>query len=102
MSQLELLNLALGIEVRRTTLTLPTHLNPVVQLVKINISAEHEKPGGDQLLPSPHRTGKPRSGDYARTFGPDVIAALRLLRQMINERSKLRPPSSKQGFSVQS
>lgn len=64
------------------------------------MAAEHEKPGGDQLLTPPDRTGEPSSGDNARTFCPDIVPALRLLSKMINEGSKLRPLGSKQGFPV--
>ena len=64
------------------------------------MTAQHEKAGGYQLLTPPNRTGEPSSSDYARTFRPDIIAALRLPSEMINERSKLRPLGSKQGFPV--
>jgi len=77
-------------------------LDPIVQLVKINMTAEHEKPGGDQILTPPDRTGEPGSSDDAGAFCSDIIAALSLLSEMINEGSKFRPLGSEQGFPVQS
>ena len=57
----------------------------MVQLVKIDMAREHEKSSRNQVLPSPGRTGEPGTGNDARTFGQDVITALRLLGEAINE-----------------
>ena len=91
---------ALWIEVCCSTLTFPTHLDPMVQLVKIDMAREHEKSSRNQVLPSPGRTGEPGTGNDARTFGPDVITALRLLGEVINEGSKLRPPDRKESLTM--
>ena len=73
-------------------------LDPMVKLIKINIAREHEKSSSDQVLTSPSRTGKPGTGNDASTLRTDVVAALSLLGEMINEGSKLRPRGRKQGF----
>jgi hypothetical protein len=49
------------------------------------MAREHEKSSRNQVLPLPGRTGEPGTGNDARTFGPDVITALRLLGEVINE-----------------
>lgn len=54
---------------------------------------EHEKSSRDQVLPSPGRTGEPGTGNDASTLGPEIVAALGLLSEMINEGSKLWPPN---------
>jgi hypothetical protein len=57
------------------------------------MAGEHEKSSRNQVLPSPGRTGEPGTGNDASALGPDVVAALSLLSEMINEGSKLWPPS---------
>jgi hypothetical protein len=57
------------------------------------MAGENEKSSRDQFLPSPGGTGEPGTGNDASTLGPDVVAALGLLSEMINEGSKLWPPS---------
>jgi hypothetical protein len=42
-------------------------------------------PAAIKSSPRPGRTGEPGTGNDARTFGPDVITALRLLSEVINE-----------------
>jgi hypothetical protein len=65
------------------------------------MAREHEKSSRNQVLLSPGRTGEPGTGNDARTFGPEVITALRLLGEVINERSKLRPPNGKECLTMQ-
>jgi hypothetical protein len=57
------------------------------------MAREYEKSGRNQVRPSPGRAGEPGTGNDASTLGPDVVAALSLLSEMINEGSKLWPPS---------
>jgi hypothetical protein len=57
------------------------------------MTREYEKSGRNQVLSSPGRTGEPGTGNDASTLGPDVVAALSSLSDMINEGSKLWPPS---------
>jgi hypothetical protein len=61
------------------------------------MAREHKKSGRDQVLTRPDRLGEPCTGDDSSTLGTDVIAALRLLTKMINQRSKLWPPGIEQG-----
>jgi hypothetical protein len=65
------------------------------------MARDHEKSSRNQVLPSPRRTGEPGTGNDARTLGPDVITAFRLLGEVINEGSKLRPPGRKDGLTMQ-
>jgi hypothetical protein len=57
------------------------------------MAREHEKSSRNQVLTSPGRTGEPGTGNDAGTLGPDVVAALSLLGEVINEGAKLWPPS---------
>jgi hypothetical protein len=65
------------------------------------MAREHEKSSRNQVLPSPGRTGEPGTGNDASAFDPDVVTALRLLSEVINEGSKLRPPGREQCCTVQ-
>ena len=57
------------------------------------MAREHEKSSRNQVLTSPGSDWEPGTGNDASTLGPDVVAALSLLSEMINEGSKLWPPS---------
>ena len=70
-----------------------TSSNAASTLIKIDTARDHEKSSRNQVLPSPGRTGKPGTGNDASTLGPDVVAAVSSLSEMINEGSKLWTPS---------
>jgi hypothetical protein len=69
--------------------TLPTNLYTPVKLVKIDGPGEHQQPGGDQVLAPLTHAGEPRARNDSHAFGSDVVAALRDLAEMINERLQL-------------
>jgi hypothetical protein len=64
------------------------------------MARKHEKSSSDQVLTTPSRSGEPPTGGDPSTFGLDVITALSLLSEMINQRSKLWPPGHKQRFPM--
>ena len=45
-------------------------------------------------------TGEPGTGDHAGDLGADVVAALRYLAEMSNQRLQLRPSRGQQSFAV--
>jgi hypothetical protein len=64
--------------------TLPTNPHPLVKLVKINRSGEHQQPSGDEFLTSPYGAREPGPGDDSGAFGAEVVAALSHVAEMIN------------------
>jgi hypothetical protein len=64
--------------------TLPTNPHPLVELVKINWTREHQQPGCYEFLTSPHAASEPATGDGAGAFCSDVVTALSHLTQMLN------------------
>jgi hypothetical protein len=70
--------------------TLPTNPHPLVELVKINGPGEHQQACGDEFLTSPHGAREPGPGDDSGAFGAEVVAALRYLAEMINQRLQFR------------
>ena len=71
--------------------TLPTNPHPLVEFVKINRAGEHQQAGGDQFLTSPHGAREPATGDDSGALGADVVAALRCVAEMINQRLQFGP-----------
>jgi hypothetical protein len=65
------------------------------------MAREQEKPSRDQILALSSWFGEPGTGDDPSTLGPDVITALSLLSEMINQGSKLWPPGHEECFPVQ-
>ena len=54
------------------------------EVIKINVTCQRQKPGSNQVLTSPGRSGEPRTSDHTSALGSDIVAALRLLTKMIN------------------
>jgi hypothetical protein len=71
---------------RRSAPPFPANLYTPVKLVKIDGPGEHQQSGGDQVLAPLTHAGEPRARNDSHAFGSDVVAALRDLAQMINER----------------
>jgi hypothetical protein len=65
--------------------SLPSGPYPPVEFIKVNGSGEHQESGCDQLVTLPDRASEPPAGDDAGTFGADVIAALGLFGQVVDE-----------------
>jgi hypothetical protein len=59
---------AVRIGVRRPAPTLPTHSNPPVKFVKINMSCDQQESGGDQVLAPSGGIGEPRASDPPCAF----------------------------------
>ena len=69
---------------RRAPAPLPSDADPLVQLVKINESAEHQQPGGDQFVALPGSAGEPPAGDHPGALCADIVAVLSDLAEMID------------------
>jgi hypothetical protein len=66
--------------------TLPTHSNPPVKFVQIDRPGEHQKTGRDEFLASPGGAREPTAREDSGALDADVVAALRHLAKMINQR----------------
>src|SRR5215217_9732608 len=80
--------------------TLPTHPNPAVKFVKIDIAGEHQQSGGDEFVTLPDRASEPPASNDAGAFGPDVIAALSDLAKVVDERLKFGTLRGEECFAV--
>jgi hypothetical protein len=81
--------------------TLPTNPHPLVEFVKINMTGEHEQTCCYEFFAAPVLAGAPCAGDGSGALCPDVVAALRHLLEMINQRLQSGPSGGKQGFAMQ-
>jgi hypothetical protein len=77
---------ALRVRLRCSPPTFPTDSYPSVEFVKVNGAGEHQQPGGDDILTALAYAGEPATGDDSGALGADVVAALRGLAEMINQR----------------
>jgi hypothetical protein len=66
--------------------TLPTRPHPAVQFVKINRPGEHQQSGRNEVLPPPGGAREPGTGDDSGALYADIVAALRYLTKVINQR----------------
>jgi hypothetical protein len=57
--------------------------------------------GHDQVFASPGGVGEPPTRDDSGALGADVVASLRHLAEMINQRLQFGPFRGQQGFAVQ-
>jgi hypothetical protein len=81
--------------------TLPTLPHPPVKFVKINMPGQHQQSGGDEFLASPDRPGEPSAGDGPGALGAKVVAALRQLAEVIDQRLEFGPFGGEQGFTME-
>jgi hypothetical protein len=62
---------------------------------------EHQKPCRDEVLASPGGTSEPAAGDGSGAFCADIVAALRSLPQVINQRLQFWPSGGEECFAVE-
>jgi hypothetical protein len=65
------------------------------------MAGEHQQPGRYHVLTSPHRAREPGTGDDPGAFSSDVVAALRYLTEVIDQRLQFGPSGGEQGFAVE-
>jgi hypothetical protein len=98
---MELTFLAVWVRHRCTTPTLPANTDPLVLLVLINSPSKHQQPGSNQVMTPPAYTTEPSTCDHTGTFSADVVAALRNIPKMIDQRLQFGPFSHEQRFTVE-
>ena len=81
------MSLALAVRVRhrRSAATLPTDPHPPVQVVKINMTGQHQQACGYEFFAAAVLAGEPSAGDGTGALCPDVVSAPRHFAEMIDQ-----------------
>jgi hypothetical protein len=71
--------------------TPPTSPHTPVKFVKINMTGQHQQSGRDEVFASPSGAREPGTGDGSGALYADVVASLRDLTKVINQRLQFGP-----------